>query len=573
MANILTFTPKKIKALRKQGSESLYFFQKGIWGDPDLDPELHGSLCNFLQAPGYRKVICAFRGSLKSSCFRAWLVWMGLYNVNWSAKLVEQRAENAAEHHRMIQDKFRFGPHAGLLQEMYSDRLLMDRWTSEKTLFNQTDPNDHAFLTHAGLTSRLESAHHDCIGGDDLEGADAVISDAPNAESERFVLNRAQPLLKKPETSHIVIPGTPHGQNPLVWKLRRLGEEQERIDPGNPLNWKIWWKEMLDSQGNSRWPERFSTSFIRTLKTAAKMSGEARRMWDQQYMMRERSVTSGFFDLDVIRRGFYELKYGKLMVYPVREYEDELLDPQGFMVEKTPVRKTIDLGHCRFYIHLDPIHKEPEDRIAKAESMWAIMVVAISPDYHAFLVDCWLEDAPFDKALEQFFLFYRKYAPYRVTIDPVGAQTWIKHFLRMAETTKYRNLVSLPTPWRPMIRRLPRPSSITEESLKANKEKEPWILEQLQIQFNMQWFHLHSKFEILLDQFSNVGTGTGFMDGPDALAQGPSFWMPPANPKAIAAMKKRKAALDMLNLIEPITGYTRRFNESPTESPLLSSYR
>lgn len=562
MANVLRFNKERLAELRRKASESLYFFQKGVWGDKDLDPDFHGPICHFLQRQDQRrKLLCAFRGSLKSSCGRAWLVWMGLENVDWCAKLVEMRHDNAAEHHRMLQDKFLYGPQAALLQDMYSDRLDINRWTTEETWFKVEDPNTHPFLTHAGITSRLEGYHGDAIYVDDPEGADAEVSDAPNEASARFIFNRAEPLLKEPDKGTILVTATPHGPKPVVYLIRRTSEKQLEKKAGNPMAWRCHWKEIIDSSGNPRWPQRFSLMFVEALQEAAQMGRQQRDLWDRQYMLRETSAASGFFDMEKIHQNLYRIEHGRLIVYTKREPVPGLLDDNGFPVMKES-SATIDMAYLLYFVHIDPLHVDPENRKGEGNSEWAISVVGVAPDMHAFLVDCWIEDAGFDEAIRQFFRLYRKYRPRKVTVEPVGAQTWIQHYLRIAERTDYRNLMSLPTPWSKEPQRVRRPTLVTEEGPTRNTEKEGWVLEQLEPWVNMGWLHLHSKFEKMIHQFSQVGTGKeAQIDGPDSLAQGPSTWQAPVSEETMREAKKRAEMLKAFQYFDEHTGYRRPWRD------------
>jgi hypothetical protein len=558
---LIKFDPDKLKRWRERADRDLYFFQKFLWRDADLDPDFHLPFCRWLEQNYPRRMIAMLRGSFKSSCVRAWMAREGLKTVDWSCLLIEQRFDNARAHLEMMQGKFRWGPTAGLLQDIYADRLdNFDGWRADRLIFKRSDPNALPAVSIAGLDSKLESNHYDHIVCDDLEGADAEKSDAPNEDSEDFVFNRAVPLLKEPEVSGITVVGTSHGPRPLVWVCRDVADEQKVTDPDNPLRWRYWWKPVLNEKGDPAFPARVGWNMIRTLEAQAKKSRKARLLLDKQYFLRRTSSAGGFFDMEAIARNYYRLHEGALLVYPYDEAsEDELLDAAGFAIKTERVNHTIDIGHCRTYLHIDPLHKEPEDRISKRESVWAILATAVAPDFHAFVLDYWIEDAGFDEAVRQFFRLYRRYCPLKATLDPVGAQSWIKNHLKALERTTHGNLVSYPAQWRRDPIRLARPSSRIEEVKKGHAEKEPWILEQLEMWFNMGWLHLREDQVELLDHLRNVGTGAGLIDGADALAQAPQVWEPPISPQALAAMKKRKKIIDLMGMIEPITGYVRRF--------------
>lgn len=551
MSNLVRFTPTKLAEWKKKGKQSFYYFERGLLGDEDLNPKTHLDLCNFLQFnPSRRRLICGFRGSLKSSVLIAYFWWRGLYIVNWSSMLVEQRFENAKAHHERLQAKFRYGARAGLLQDIYSDRLPpgMEGWTTERTLLVRTDPNAEPFCTIGSLDGKLESAHRNCIGCDDLEGADADKSDVPNEDSERFVIERAEPLLRNPSEDEIIVTGTPHGKNPLVHKLLE-----------NP-EWATWWKPMLDKNGKSQWPERFTPEWIAAKQEAIKVSTKARRMWDMQYLLLKSTTAMSVFDMASIRGNLYSFQGGRLITYPCYEREK---NPRTGEVELNRKEKAVDLSACRIYIHGDPGHKSPEERKSDDRpSMWAWIVVAISPDFHAFVVETWMEYTSYDVYLSMFLRLYKKWAPYQWTFEQIGAQSWLLAHLRIHEKN-IGPIESLSRVYSPGTRRLPRPSTRLNDDRprELTKDKEEWITSQLEIPINMAWLHFHESQTTMLEMLEMHPSEQHPNDGIDALSQGPGVWQPPTSPEAMKAMKRREDEMRLLNLVEPLTGYRRPWKD------------
>ena len=269
------FNKQEIQKLRKKGQESLFFFQKGLLGDGDLDLSLHGNLCRLLQSHDWtRMMLVGFRGCLKTSTMRAWVWREGLYSLepgpdgipvpvdgftpNFSAFWIEQKFDNAVAHHQMTQAKFRYGPQAALLQDMFADRIdgVFERWTTNKTLLVQTDANAEPFITIGSLDSKLEGGHKEAIVGDDLEGADADKSDVPNVESAKFVFDRAAHLLKERYKGRMLLSGTPHGPDPLAYKWKNA-EANGSTDNSKREKWKIWWMPAIRDDGKSQWEERY----------------------------------------------------------------------------------------------------------------------------------------------------------------------------------------------------------------------------------------------------------------------------------------------------------------------------
>lgn len=572
------------------GKTSLFLFQKGILGDGDLDLELHGNLCQMLQDPTWtRMLLCGFRGCLKTSTMRAWAWWQGLYSLepgpdgfpipvegfipNWSAFWIEQKYDNAIDHHKMMQAKFRYGPQSALLQDMFSDRIdgVFDRWTTNKTLLVQTDANAEPFISVGSLDSKLEGGHKESILGDDLEGADADKSDVPNAESAKFIFDRSAHLLKERYKGRMLFSGTPHGPDPLVYKWKNI-EGDGSIDNSKREKWKIWWIPAIKDDGTSQWEERYPTKDLLLEKSIAeKAGGDLRRGWDTQMMLFRSTIGAQQFDMERIVENLYTLeripaggKIRHLILYEKQYFNHNKLDRFGQpAIDVKPA--SIDLAACRMYIHADPAHKDKSERISDViPSKWAIVVVAVAPDLHTFVVDSWIKrDANVDQFLEQWLYFYRFYAP-RVhgccTFDPVGAQTWIKSHLALMEKHKYDKMTSLPAPWRQKRFRLPRPSTMLIESHKHGAGKIEHIVHELQTPHNMGWLHLRadpntgsvhpSQMELYREHELLGTTDEETFDGIDALSQGPEVWQAPMSKEAVEAKLLRMKIQKMMDTYE-----------------------
>lgn len=579
---------------------SLWVFSRGIWQDKDLDPGLHYDLCQFLQgaepySPWVRALVAGFRGSLKSSVVGAWMGWKGLYGAaagksledvarylaeheivgikvepgvcipNWSCLLVHQRYQNAEAKHEVIQNKFKFGPQAALLQDLYRERLPtgFEEWTKGRTIFNRTDANAAPAISTAGLDSKLESIHVDALIGDDLEGADAEKSDAPNVDSYAFATERSTPLLKDPVNGQVLVVGTSHGDDPLIWQIRKE-EEGGTLENSRRKGWKLWWQEVVDpSTGQTRWPKRFTQEWVERQQELAKKSPGLRKMWDKQYMLRQETEAGRMFDMTTAERTSFRFENGFVMRYLANSWQQGRYDKGGMLIGEPEWRHTT-VAQCRAFIHVDPLHRDTEDmKQHDRPRTAAVIVTLVSPDLHIFVADVAIKEMGLDELTETFFLMYRKWAPYRFTVDTVGAQIWFKNWLRLFETTKYQHVQSLPRPWRPP-RRLPLPSSLFVEAHKGNLGKEEFIVQQLEIPLNLGLLHLNKEHVELWAQMEKFPSATYACDGLDALAQGPIVWDKFLGVKDMAALRAKAAMMRQYRTIEPLTGYVRGF---PDEGP------
>lgn len=572
MANLLRFTPKVLRQMRDDSESSLFLFETALWGDEDLTIDFHLPITLTLQSGEWKRLLmCMFRGSLKSSLMRAFVVWAGLFEKfvdpgeDFTCFYVMNKYENAKAFNKKIQDKFRYSKNAGLLQDLFSDPKIhpanpripsgFDGWNADQTTLVKRDPNSDTFFRFAGLDSAMESVHVSFLGCDDLEGADADKSDVPNDESRHFITQRAEYLLKKRDRDRIAVAGTPHGNDPLVHHLKEL--------PG----WTKIWKPIVKEDGSPQWPERASAAYIETQRARSRLSSEYRRGFEMQDLLLKRSSGQQEFDMQRIGANSYEIR-GHMIGYPRMEFQDP--NPEnGWEVIGEAGYGWINVGHCNRFIHLDPLHRDPKDRRSPTPSSdrpsrWGIVVVAVSPDFHVFPVEEWIpENGTFDEAMATFFRFYRKWRPKAITYEAIGAQAWFLNHLRILEQTKYHGrLFSYSMTWDPSIVRLPAPSSRLVESWKKNQEKEKWIIEQLELPHNVGWLHLNrARTPELFQEHEDFGVTLDAIDGLDALAQGPEVWVAPPSPQRIHEIRFKEALKDRLRETDRYTGYRRSFNE------------
>jgi hypothetical protein len=549
--HLTKFDQQNLRKFRQKVEAEPFLLARGVFGLKDLTLDFHYPLIKqFSDLDWLRLLICAFRGCFKTSVMKVLVLWYLLTHENTSCLLVEQRMENAESHIDEMQHMMRS---SSLFLEMFAERIPpgFEGWNLQTILFNRTDPLAHKSLKCAGLDSKLESKHVDLLWCNDLEGADAQKSDSPNEDSERFIMERAIPLLKDPMNSRIVVEGTPHGNGPLVHKIKRL------VGPG-PADWKCFWMPIRDENSQPTFPERFPIAFIQQLDRAAETSTKARVMRDQQYDLKEHVDVGGGFDMRVIRDNFYRVDAGQLIVYKKRLVNPDIFDPVTGKHESELVTATAHMGSLRYYIHGDPKHRRPEDMRwnNKRDSLAAIGVVGVNWDFHAFVVDTWIKAAGLTEFMDNYIRLYRKWNAYSSpTFEAIGAQVWIRDYLRLIEKTSMRQYITLPTAWRPGRRIMPRLSSRLQESHRESTNKELYIQESLEPWHNQGWLHLHESQHVLIQHHEAFPSLQAACDGVDMLAQGPKVWKPPMSNRQEAILRQREERMAALNPPFPYTGY------------------
>lgn len=553
-----------------KGERSLLYFGVSILGFDSWDKRLarstlkpfHADLCHFLEGrgphyPWNRAVVSAFRGSGKSIwANKAYSWWRGLYILNWSCKIISNSSDSArVNHFAPMLDLFVSSRRADYLQWLYHHRIPTGfaGWNSEQIKLVQTDAMAMPFLSYWGMSSKFEGYHGNCIIIDDPEGADAEKSSVGNIDAHA-VWERAHPLLISQNDDQILMIATPHGDHPVVYKLR----DQENWTGANDNERsaiKFFWLEVEDESGNSRWPEKISNAAMSQLRKLGNSQ--------QQYWLRRRAESATIFDMKAVQDARFRYLPGsdrKIIEYPGYSYDPDKLTDDGFVIPER--KKTIaELRRLRFHIHFDPLHKTKEARRAPGKSRpakAAIVVVGVAADLHAFVVDRWQKDGAelHEQAIELFRL-YRIWQPWKVTFESVGAQFWLMSHIKTVEGQRpdWQNpqstphLVGFPIP-------LPRMSARLAEASKTIESKESEYRESLAPYVNLGVLHLEegARGEEIAHQLDNVLNEDETVDLIDALAQGPKIWKGPRGAADVGArdFHARKAYVE--NMVKKTIG-------------------
>ncbi len=520
MTHVLEFTEAKRQELLKQGEQSLLFFSVSILGldaadrkgNPQLAP-LHSEYCSFLEGrppfkPWNRACVCMFRGSSKSTFgTQSYSAWRAIYIPDFSVKWIENTYENCQRNHFLpLKEIFMSSRRSDFLQWLYQHRIPpgFAGWNSDQIDFVHENPPAYPSISYWGVDSRFEGSHPDLLVLDDVEGADADKSGLHN-ESSWATYQRCIPLLKNQVEGQILVIGTPWGDNPLVYQLK------DRPD------FQVFWKEVLDENGKSRWPQRLPEHVLESLRQD--------EMWDTQYMLRRRNTRNTIFLPEAIDNSQYE-RDGLIVKYKGFEFDPGSMDELGF--NRPPeVSAACNVHEMLTYIHVDPKHKTEEemskkirkrDRGRPAEA--GIVVTGVSPDYHIFVLDTWAKDAGLDELAREVFRRYCTWGAINVTFEPVGAQMWFRTFVETMEKQDPRWAHPRNPNLQGPFTDLPKMSSRLIEAEKGPMSKEYLWRERLSPWINHKILHLHRSQEQLRHQLLHVMDDTVAVDLVDALAQG-----------------------------------------------------
>ena len=579
-------SPKQTEEYRRklflQGSESLFFFIQAILGNDRLSEQPHLELCKALDGTGEwgaewkRGMVCASRGFLKTTIGTiGWASWMALYNANWSCRILGATFENAKlNFYDPIMNIFVRGPRSQFLRWLYTKCICdgdaecrfcggtgvripegFEGWNERQIVMSRSNPLAKPAITFKGISSDQEGYHGNAIIIDDPEGADTERHESGHIDAER-ALAHCVPLLVNPLDDKILLVLTPHGTDPLAYRV--LDQEGGTFDNAK-REWKVWWKPIVDGGGNSNWPSHFTPDAVDFLRRTTDL-----RVWEQQYLLKRVSSTANFFDRKEIESGMYKWVIAKhTLEYPIVEMDEKEWTEKGKMVvrERTGRVKATDL---RFYLHVDLVHRA--DTVTKhwsggkRPSKAAFTVTAVSPDFHVFVIAYWTDRASLDEQVSRLFDMYREYGPFEVSFDPVGAQSWFKDFVQQAEKTDLRfQRMESKGVYGPK-RKLPRLSSRMIEDKRVSSSagrlpKEEYIYERLSAWIQTKTLHFHVGQDEMLAQVYGFPDNTEYVDLVDSLAQGPPLWKP-----GLLRDKDQEARRKTLLLRQATDKYTGYFN-------------
>ena len=592
MAEILKHTETLRAEMRKRGKESMYFFAKSICGMPDLDEKPHLKICEALDGRGdwkgwKRGLVTTARGHLKSSiCTIAWPLREALYNWNWSCRILGSSHDNARTNFfRKIQAIIQTGPQRNLVFWLYGDTGWRDPETGlpgefdripaeligstdSEIVLNRTDPFAPPAITYRGVGSLQEGYHGNAIIIDDPEGAESQTSEAARITAEEAVFSLAPPLLINPTKDRILVVATPHGQEPLVYKI--LEGKNGRWEKDNrKRSWKYIYIPAVDEKGDPNWPGRFTPEAIKLIRDTV-----SQQTWDQQYLLKKTTTGGSVFNYAKIESGFYRWKVpGREVQYSAILWDREAWEKQGLYKTELELR-TGDVREMRFYGHVDFTHKADSIGIYNRKnrpSKAAIVVVGVLPDGHAFVLGTWTAKVEPEEQFRMVYWFDKRFGFHQVTFDAIGAQVWFKDYAASLERTSpaYRSYKT--TGQYGPIRTVSRLTSrLVEDKRTTQEAKDAVIVDRLRPRFSDGSLHLHEDHHELLYQFRGFPDDTQFVDICDALAKGPIVWKAPisVDPKKVGRWSSLSDADAFRQVADKYTGYSCPWRE-PRRKPMF----
>lgn len=575
------WTEELRQTILRESERNLFFFARVVCGYKDIT-DTHRELCENLDGRGdwgawRRGLICCHRGWIKTSIVRAWALREALFRVNWTCRYLGSSYDNAKLHFLdPIKNLFMQSAQAQLVRWLFEHRIPVGflGWTDTYIVFLRTDANAPPAISIKGIGADQEGYHGNAIIIDDPEGAESEKSNVQQIDAIRSVAN-ATPLLIKPGEDRILLIGTVHGADPVVYRALYENFNPEEPPPTGEVNWdnskRVWkqfWRPVYlngkivfpyDADGTPRFTEEILEVIRR---------GNA-DMWKKQYLLLRSGQGTGSWSRKIIEKNRAKWKdpgTKRIVQYPALKIDAVKWREQG-KLDMKEVWRECPLHEMFFYLQFDPKHKQFTTSYQRAKvrpAQAAIVVVGVSPDGHAFVVERWCDaNASLEKQLETLIHLHIKWGARKLIIDPIGAQAWLKSILDMNERSNpvFQSLRGKSL-WGE-TRYLPRLSAILEEDKRSPKmSKEEHIyhrLDPLIAEGRLHTFEEHSDLENQLIGFPDE---TEYIDLADALAQGVEWWQGPLGSEEQQRARKEQQLLQQIG--QRYTNYRSPLKRKPS---------
>jgi hypothetical protein len=316
----------------------------------------------------------------------------------------------------------------------------------------------------------------------------------------------------------------------------------------------VFWVPVLGPDGEPYDKESFPPHVIESLKTIPDV-------WGSQYLLQRPGEHDSIFDEQEIVESMFEWvdPMRTVMRYKAFEFDPDNLDELGQSIPER-VTATVSLSDCRFYMHVDAKHKLESQARQRGKgqrpSKAAILITAVAPDHHVFIVDWWLEAVGLEGLARKMFSYYCLWAPYRISWESVGAQFWLREYFTKIEDYDERYRYPTARTRYGMAGEIPKLSSRMVEAEKTNQSKEFIARVVLSGLINRGVIHLDSKrHDEMLHQLLNVLDDREGIDLVDCLGQGPGVWKAPPPPSMFDQVARRLAFVSAF--AQPRTGFIR----------------
>ena len=190
--------------------DGYWFFLTNVLGYPDLDPDLHGDICDILATGDVHKTLFLLpRGHLKSSCVTiGYSMWIACQDPNRTISIFGETEDLPKEFLREIREHFESNE---VLRKHWGDIIPGDGerkvWTSSKLQLNRTIISRTPTFAAYSINESTAGRHPDVMILDDVVSDQTVRTEAGiNRTLSRF--RELQALLEPPQPEKDKVKGT-----------------------------------------------------------------------------------------------------------------------------------------------------------------------------------------------------------------------------------------------------------------------------------------------------------------------------------------------------------------------------
>jgi len=359
------------RKLRGLADRSLYFFEKVILGFEDLTPDLHGEVCEFLQAPGQFKLLELPMGHLKSHTTTiGYPLWRITKDTNIRVLIRNAVLEKAEGFVSAI--KWHFTDNA-LFRAIYADLVPGDvtktTWHSGAfTLPCRKKFYPEPTVTATGSKGTATGGHYNLIIEDDLVNEDHT--PGPEQMAHPIEVHKAHVgRLNDRAKDHIFVVGNRWAFNDLNSWIKKNEGHYQILSKGATTDGTV--------DGPAIWPERFGNGVLPQL-------------------------------LGTLGPRLYSTFYAN---NPVAE------DSRSF--DATRLRKYLTLPDLplRIYTAVDPSISE-----RKTADPRAIVTLGMDPDYSMYVLDARRGRWGVDEFIDHLFEVQERFKPLQIGFEADGYQ-------------------------------------------------------------------------------------------------------------------------------------------------------
>lgn len=392
--------------LRERGLHSLFYFNKAVIGMKDLDRDYHGRMCDFLSTSAKRRVLRAFRASLKTSCatigknlWKGFRFLYGLEPVDWQEYPIGVITSTATNAKRMSRELGRMFDESPVIPWLYPEVKKGPEWSKDvKQLDLYADDGKlvrRVTMEFFGIEARASSRHFRRLTLDDIHAAEESMESPPAVTTVTDRYDHTDSLLIEPDIDEIDVIGSPSSLHPPDVYVQIATREAERYQ----------WLDLPCYDRDTKepaWPQRFPRHVLEFIR---RKEGDVK--FSFQYM------------LDPIDELVAEFKMADFINYHIAHPNDSPLlifeDGRRYKENALAMFMTVDLAGWR---------GEGDDN--------AILVSGRSNDGMEIIRDEWKRRSPPDVLIKQIIEFHKRYSIQEVGVEEVAYQETLSYYLEKA---------------------------------------------------------------------------------------------------------------------------------------------